>query len=212
MRKLTRIIAVLALIIATAVPATAQFRIGPRVGIAVNKLHFNKEVFDTNNRTGFTGGLEAEFMIPGLGLGVDASLMYVRRSAEMEFEATSDDAGGNFVTATSVRNLDYLDIPVYLKWKFGLPVVGSIVKPYVFTGPDFAFLLSSKHIVANIESGKCDVSWNFGLGVELFSHLQVGASYGIGMNKAAKATGLVSNASSISGKTRCWTVTAAYLF
>lgn len=206
MRKAIRIIAVLAVLIAGIVPASAQFRIGPRVGIAVNKLNFNKDVFDTNNRTGFTGGVEAEFMLPVLGLGVDASLMYVRRSAE------TDVLNENNTTVTANRNIDYLDIPVYLKWKIGVPLIGSVVKPYVFTGPDFAFLLSSKNIFPGIESSKCDVSWNFGVGVELLKHVQVGASYGIGMNKAAKATGVVGNAASIDGKTRCWTITAAYLF
>ena len=47
-----------------------------------------------------------------------------------------------------------------------------------------------------------------GGGVELFSHLQVAATYGWGLSKSS------SNDSGVAlyGKNRCWTVTAAYLF
>lgn len=210
MKKLTRIIAVVALCLGTALTATAQFKIGPRVGIAVNKLHFNKEVFDTNNRTGFTGGLEAEFTVPVVGVGIDASVMYVRRTASMDVVVS--DSPSTQSTHTLTRNLDYIDVPVYLKWKMGFPIISKVVKPYLFTGPDFAFLTSSKNLIGDVESGKCDISWNFGLGVEVLNHLQIGAGYGFGINKAAKLTGVNSNAQSIEGKSRCWTVTAAYLF
>ena len=36
----------------TAVPANAQFRIGPKVGINVNSLHFNDKTFDSDNQIG----------------------------------------------------------------------------------------------------------------------------------------------------------------
>ncbi len=191
--------AVLALV--SVVPAQAGFRFGPRVGLEVNKLHFNEDLFTSDNRAGFTGGLQ--FEVSGLfGFGVDASVMYVRRSAE--FMSQNED-----VTA---KNRDYIDIPINVKYKFSLPLVSKVLAPYVFTGPDFAFLTSGTGINEAWKSKKVDVAWNFGLGVELVSHLQVSASYGIGISKAAEMIGVTGGKQDIDGKNRYWTVTAAWLF
>ena len=191
--------AVLALV--SVVPAQAGFRFGPRVGLEVNKLHFNEDLFTSDNRAGFTGGLQ--FEVSGLfGFGVDASVMYVRRSAE--FMSQNED-----VTA---KNRDYIDIPINVKYKFSLPLVTKVLAPYVFTGPDFAFLTSGTGINEAWKSKKVDVAWNFGLGVELVSHLQVSASYGIGISKAAEMIGVTGGKQDIDGKNRYWTVTAAWLF
>lgn len=191
--------AVLALV--SVVPAQAGFRFGPRVGLEVNKLHFNEDLFTSDNRAGFTGGLQ--FEVSGLfGFGVDASVMYVRRSAE--FMSQNED-----VTA---KNRDYIDIPINIKYKFSLPLVSKVLAPYVFTGPDFAFLTSGTGINEAWKSKKVDVAWNFGLGVELVSHLQVSASYGIGISKAAEMIGVTGGKQDIDGKNRYWTVTAAWLF
>ena len=205
--------AVLALALAAVVPAQAQFRIGPRVGVAVNKFSFNKELLNSDNRAGFTGGLMVEFTVPIVGIGLDASVMYARRSLSHTVTALDNEgiADGN---TTISKHLDYIDIPVNLKYKLGLPVLSKIVKPYFTTGPDFAFLVSGKNIYKNfiLKGRSCDISWNFGFGLELLNHLQVGANYGFGINKAIKNTGIASNVQPIEGKSRCWTITAAYLF
>lgn len=125
---------VLALAVAVVMPAMAQFKIGPRVGINVNSLHFNKEIFQDDNRTGFNAGIQAEFTIPMVGLGFDASVMYVKRNA-----AYMSSLQGQSNPEVKLHS-DYIEIPVNLKYKIGLPVVGSIITPYIFTGPSFAFL------------------------------------------------------------------------
>ena len=53
------------------------------------------------------------------------------------------------------------------------------------------------------------MAWNFGVGVQLFQHLQIGASYVLGITKAVK---YVQDAAGIDGKNNYWTVTAAWLF
>ena len=209
MKKIYRLIIVLTLLVGCALTSNAQFSIGPRVGIAVNKLRFNEGLFDSDNQAGFTGGLEAEFMIPAVNLGVDLSVLYVRRNSQFMAQYETTDA--NTQEVVKAKN-DYIDIPLYLKWKIGLPLVGKIVTPYVFTGPDFAFLTSKTAINEAWNNKKVDVAWNFGLGVQLFSHLQVGASYGIGMSKAAEKVGVTGGQQEIQGKNRYWTVTAAWLF
>ena len=70
-------VALVMMVGASSVPAQAQFKIGPRVGLTVNDLHFNKDVVDSDNQTGWTAGLTTEFTIPVVGLGFDLSAMYV---------------------------------------------------------------------------------------------------------------------------------------
>lgn len=197
-------LAALALALAVILPAAAQFSIGPRLGVCVNKFHFDESTFNEDNRAGFTGGLEAELMIPAINLGVDVSAMYVHRSATLP--ATLNDAKN-----MDVKN-DYIEIPVYLKWKIGLPVVGKFVAPYIFTGPSFAFLASKKDISEFAESKKSDIAWNIGIGIQLVKHLQIGASYGLGITKAVQYVKKDFQGADIEGKNRYWTVTAAWLF
>lgn len=185
-------------------PATAQFKVGPRIGVNVNELHFDESVFDSENRAGFTGGIMAEFTVPIIGVGLDASVMYVRRDARFISDIFEKKA------ANSHR--DYIAIPVNLKYKLSLPAIQKIVAPFITTGPEFAFLTSRRAINDALKNKKTDISWNFGIGVELASHLQIAASYGLGLNKVVDFTVPGVNTVDIKGKNRYWTITAAWLF
>ncbi len=186
----------LLLTLAIVLPAAAQFSIGPRVGVNMSSLKFDQDAFNTENQVGFTGGIQAELMIPLVNFGVDLSVMYVHRTSELEGEKI---------------NNDYIEIPLNLKYKFGLPVIGKIVSPYIFTGPCFAFRTSKDAIEEAINDKKSDISWNFGFGLQLFKKLQIGASYGLGLTKAVEFVSDHQGAG-IEGKNNCWTVTAAWLF
>lgn len=201
LKRLSAVLVALAIML----PAAAQFSIGPRLGVNLNKFHFSQDDFTKDNRAGFTGGIEMELMIPMLNLGFDLSAMYVHRSGQTK---DSTDPQGAVTNISS----DYIDIPLNLKYKIGLPLVGKIISPYIFTGPSFAFLTSKKAITEFWQSKKCDVSWNFGIGLQLFTHLQVGASYGLGMTKAVQFVSKDHQSANIEGKNRYWTVTAAWLF
>lgn len=119
------------------------------------------------------------------------------------------EADGTEMVKTSGKN--FFQIPINVKWKIGLPVVGKFLSPYIFTGPDFAFKLGGSDDVFKTKTFQC--AWNIGLGVELLRHVQVGASYGFGMNTVLKQVTPINNTSNdIKGKNNYWTVTAAYLF
>ena len=120
-------------------PAEAQFKLGIRAGANMSSLKFNKEV-KSSNVAGFTGGVMAEFIIPGLGFGLDGAVMYTRRGSELKFSDIVDAAGNVIGSNKSTTKLDYIEIPVNLKYKLGLP----LVKPYIFAGPSFAFLVGDK--------------------------------------------------------------------
>ena len=84
MKTFKRFFVLTLLAVAMALPASAQFRWGPKVGIEVNKMHFNKELGNSDNQTGFTGGLMAEIQVPIIGICVDGSVMYARRNVKLE--------------------------------------------------------------------------------------------------------------------------------
>lgn len=200
MKKITIVFTLLVLSMISAVSASAQLRFGLKAGVAINSLHFNENAFSADNQAGFTGGAMLEFTAPVVGIGMDLSLMYVRRNAE-------------FMQRNEIyrENRDYIDIPLNLKWKMNLPLVNKIVRPMLFTGPSFSFLTTRRSAEEAWRNRKFDTAWNFGFGAELFSHVQVAASYGLGLTKTLKSIG-VTGTSNIEGHNRYWTVTAAYLF
>lgn len=193
------VIAVIAAV-GAALPAQAQLRFGLKAGVAVNSLHFNESTFDAENRAGFTGGAMLEFTVPVTGIGLDASVMYVRRnSAWMTEQGIARD------------NRDYIDVPVNFKWRISVPLINKIVRPFVTTGPSFSFL-TSKKVNDVVKNRTFDTAWNFGFGLELFQKVQVGASYGLGLTKAIKAVGGDYEDGGVSGRNRYWTITAAWMF
>lgn len=179
--------------------ADAQFRWGLKAGMTINSLHFDKSSFDDSNRTGWTAGVTTEFTIPVIGLGFDLSALYVRRNAKF--------ADGEELYSA---NRSYIEIPLNIKYKLSIPAVSSIIKPYVATGPSVSVLTSRKTVSNLYHNRGLDWAWNFGFGVELFKHLQVGANYGLGINKAMRAIG--TDAQGFEAKNRSWTIAAAYYF
>ncbi len=194
-------------VLLSSTPADAQIKFGIKAGANFNSLKFNQDLFNDDNRAGFNGGVMLEFTMPIIGVGMDASVMYVHRSGE---DFTDYDEAGNEISTSTGR--DYIDIPLNLKYKLSLPGIGSLVKPFVTTGPSFAFLVSKKNINEFIKNKSCDIAWNFGFGIELFSHVQVAASYGLGLTNTLEYVGIGNNNETIEGKNRYWTVTAAYMF
>ena len=208
MKKTTRFFAVVMVAVAAivaAVPSQAQFKFGLKAGAAINSLKFSnseelKSSFSKDNRAGFVGGAMIEFSVPVIGLGFDLSALYVHR----ETKSVDEDFD-------NIKR-DYIDIPINLKYKLSIPVINKVVKPFVTTGPSFAFLTSKKAIEDAYKNKSVDIAWNFGFGLELLSHVQVAASYGLGLTNTLKAVGVTDNSEKINGKNRYWTVTAAYLF
>ncbi len=197
--KLTKLFAVAAVAVMSIMltpNVDAQFRWGVKAGMNINSMHFSKEAFDSSNRTGWTAGVTAEFTVPVIGIGADLSAMFVRRTGKLDKDIS--------------YNRSYIEIPLNLKYKLSIPAISSIIKPYVTTGPSVSVLTSKKTIDQLYHNRGLDWAWNFGLGVELIKHVQVGASYGLGINKAMRTLG--TDAQEIGAKNRSWTITAAYLF
>lgn len=194
-------VALLMIVGASSLPTHAQFKIGPRVGLTVNDLHFNKDVVDSDNQTGWTAGLTTEFTIPVVGLGFDLSAMYVRRNAKFLYENNLEK-----------NDRDYIEIPLNLKYKLSLPLISKVLIPYVAAGPSVSFLTSKRHLDEAYKNKSVDWAFNVGFGIQLLSHLDVNARYGFGMTKAVKAVTSMNQNAGIDAKNRYWTISLAYLF
>ena len=187
--------------------ANAQFRFGIKAGMNLKKIHFsdvNKNL-QPDNSCGWNAGVMAEFTVPIVGLCFDASLLYSRMN-----NAISDDVEGAAKDVTDsdmTYGKNFLEIPINIKYKFQIPVVASIIKPYLFTGPSFAFKLDK-----SIMDKTFQAAWNVGVGLELFRHLQIAGSYGFGMNNVAKEVFNEANVETLKAKNNYWTISAAYLF
>ncbi len=177
-----------------ALPAQAQFSWGVKGGANISSLHFSDlpETFSKSNITGFHIGPTIELIAPVVGLGFDASILYSQTGVEMGKQ--------------KIKN-DYLDIPVNLKWKFGLPSL----KVYLAAGPYVGFRLGGAKvwevISDQISSKSFSAGLDFGAGVELFRHLQVGVNYQLGLTENYSMKNL-----NIGGKNRGWQLSAAILF
>ena len=175
-----------------AMPAQAQIHFGVKGGLNLSKASFSNvsENFKKDNFSGFFIGPMAEFNIPVVGLGVDASLLFAQRGIKI-----SD--GGEEATVKQ----NGLDIPVNLKYNIGL---GSLLGLYVAAGPDFYFDFEK---TSKVDKKKAEVGINVGAGVKLLNHLQVGANYNMPLGKTASFEDVEG-----SYKTKTWQVSVAYIF
>ncbi len=202
MRSYKKIIVLLAVILCGIGMANAQVRFGVKAGLNINSLHLKNlgDNFKDDNKCGYTIGVMTEFKVPIVGLGFDLSAMYTRMNSEIDSKSTERVA----------YNKNFLEIPLNLKYRLGLPIIGSVFTPYIFTGPSFAFKLD-KNMADAIKTKTCQTAWNVGLGFELVKHLQIQGSYGFGMNNIISDK-IGVNAVTSKVKNNYWTVTAAYLF
>ena len=192
----------------------AQFRLGVKAGANISHVSFDRDIFSTDNLGNFTGGVMAEFTVPIIGLGLDASVMYAGKGYK-SYSTLTDNSGNPAGNIDEKVRMHYIDIPVNLKWKFGLPMA----KIFLTAGPGFNFLLNKNfktetkgesipdtYLDRALKDKKFDLSINVGGGVELFSHLQVAVQYGWGLTNSLKSY------STGKGKNRNLQITAAYLF
>ncbi len=193
MKKVTGLVLII-LMAFIAVPAKSQLKFGVKGGLNISSVHLNSDILKADNVTGFQIGPMIETTIPLIGVGLDAAILYSQKGMDVKSETG---------TSTNVKT-DYIDVPVNLKWKFGLP----IIKGYLAAGPYIGFRVGGDKFweIPGSVVGQVKAK-NFSAGVELISHLQVGINYGLGLTDNYSAEKYDLNA-----KNRGWSVTAAILF
>ena len=198
-----KILFVVALLAATMTVQAQGLKFGIKGGLNLTKMTFSKDVYSSDNQAGFYLGPTLKLSLP-LGFCVDAAALYDQRSAKVESDNLTgvQGAGDEKIKQKSIQ------IPINARYNIGL---GSEAGIYLAVGPQFGFPVGDK--VYNTKVGEytlksSNLSFNFGAGVYLLDHLEVGFSY----NLAAGKSGDFKDHSDIDTHNNAWQIGAAIYF
>lgn len=205
MMRFKQLLCALALLLCAA-GANAQFRYGPIAGVDISSLKFKQDLFSVDQSVGFSAGVMSEMMFPGIGFGFNVGLLYEQRGATLNLGERKIWASEGYGKERTY--LHYINIPLHLRFKWTrMDGFEDYLAPFVFGGPDFGFLAGHNKIEALDYAGG-EVGLTCGLGLELWKHWQVSASYTWGMTYALKTAQLTN----LSAQNRTWNVRVCYLF
>lgn len=198
-----KILFVVALLAATMTVQAQGLKFGIKGGLNLTKMTFSKDVYSSDNQAGFYLGPTLKLSLP-LGFCVDAAALFDQRSAKVESDNLTgvQGAGDEKIKQKSIQ------IPINARYNIGL---GSEAGIYLAVGPQFGFPVGDK--VYNTKVGEytlksSNLSFNFGAGVYLLDHLEVGFSY----NLAAGKSGEFKNGGDIDTHNNAWQIGAAIYF
>lgn len=198
-----KILFVVALLASTMTVQAQGLKFGIKGGLNLTKMTFSKDVYSSDNQAGFYLGPTLKLSLP-LGFCVDAAALYDQRSAKVESDNLTgvQGAGDEKIKQKSIQ------IPINARYNIGL---GSEAGIYLAVGPQFGFPVGDK--VYNTKVGEytlksSNLSFNFGAGVYLLDHLEVGFSY----NLAAGKSGEFKNGGDIDTHNNAWQIGAAIYF
>ena len=190
-----------------AVPAQAQLKFGVKGGVNLVGSPSDIESIEglvASGTTGFFVGPMAKVSIPVIGLGVEADVLYSR---------TGSKIGGEEINKNSI------EIPVYLRYDFSLPILNNIAVPFLAAGPQFGYTFGSNDELTDwgkYEYKKSNMSLNLGVGAIVLSKIQLHLNYNIALGKTSELTGVsgvIDGATkAVDSKTNTWQISAAYLF
>lgn len=186
--------------------ANAQFKIGIKGEVGVNKLSTNyKEMFSTENMNDFKVGPAFEFMLPITDFGIEGAILYSNEKMKIK----DFNSNNLFDEVTS----HYLDIPVNLKYKIGLfsPIkLFAAAGPYAnirLSGDDFRYEV----IKDQVEAKKFQAGINVGVGAEIINKIQLGVNYRIKLTDDYSVTE-PDYKDAFNNKDGLWSITAAFFF
>lgn len=192
----------------TAAKASAESRWGIVAGANVNSFPGYQrgiyKLYNADNTVGGSLGVNGEIFFPGIGMGVDGSLIYNFTQAKLHLgdQPLWEEAGVEKAT------MHVLEIPINIKYRYiNLNGIENKVYPFVFAGPNLNILLGHN------DGGYLDYSSVYlglhcGLGVELMRKVQIAVSHEWGISQAFKTKVLEDNAH----KLRTWHIRATYFF
>ena len=198
MRKMKCIWVLMALLVAFT--TGAQVRFGAKGGVNIANAKFNKDVFNSENITGFHIGPTLEAALGQGGLGLDLAVLFSQKG---------------FGTEDKTIKNTFIDIPLNLKFKFGIPVIN----PFLALGPYIDFRIagdkvwdvSFRDINQQVKTKDFGAGVNFSAGAELFNRLQLGVTYGLALTDNYESFE-ASRLSSYTGKSHNWSVSAVFFF
>ena len=157
--------------------AAGPFKFGVTAGMNITKGEVSSDEANWNgwskdSESGWFAGFQFKATIPVVGLGLDASLVYSRENVKIEEGET--------------EHLDYLAVPLHLRYDLELPAISYAFVPFIFTGPqagiamtklDKTYRTLDEHFETNITNKDLVWRYDLGFGVILLNHLQAAYSY-----------------------------------
>lgn len=201
------------MVLVAALTMTAQaqrVQFGVKGGLNLTKMSVSKDVIKSDNQAGFYIGPTLKIALP-LSFSVDVAALYDQRSAKVALDDNSQPVllgeGAMNVGDEKIKQKS-IQIPVNARYNIG---IGSEAGIYLAVGPQFGFPVGDK--VYNTKLGEytlksSNLSFNFGAGVYLLDHLEIGFSY----NLAAGKSGEFKNAGDIDTHNNAWQIGAAIYF
>lgn len=205
-----KIVSLVLLLTAMTLSLQAQgVKFGLKGGLNISKMSLNKDVIKSDNQTGFYVGPTVKISLP-LSFGLDIAALYDWRSADVETGTSVASGSSQTTPATGTEKITQktLSIPVNLRYNIGL---GGSAGIYLAAGPQFGFPVGDK--VYNTKVGEyrlkdANLSINFGAGVYLLKHLEIGFTY----NLAAGKSGEFSGWNDVDTHNNAWQIGAAIYF
>ncbi|MGM9803344.1 MAG: outer membrane beta-barrel protein [Muribaculaceae bacterium] len=208
-RKLISIMIVLASVLMSG-NVNAESRWGVVAGANINEFPaFQKGVYklyDADRTVGGTIGINGEMFFPGIGMGVDASLLYNFTQAKLHLgeQPLWSQQGVDVEKMT----MHVLEIPFNLKYRYiNMNGFENKLYPFVFAGPNINIMLGNSD-GGNMKYSSTVLGLHVGFGVELMRKFQISASHEWGVSQMFKTKLLDDNAH----KMRTWHIRATYFF
>ena len=178
------VLAIIVAFITITTTSYSQIRLGLRGEVGLNKASFSKDAIEVENLNSFKLGPTVEVMLPAMNFGVEASVLYNNDRMDVAQLASGENNAREEISITN----HYIDIPVNLKYKFGLllPVKIYAAGPYArihVGGDDIKF----SNVTDDIKAKAFEAGVNLGLGLEVFSRLAVGLNYGMRLTDNSSA-------------------------
>ena len=189
MIKHIKSILVIVMLVATlCAQAQPQRRWGITVGGNYNEIHFKQsDIFQSDRMFGPSVGITGDMMIPGIGFGVDGSILYTMRQGKVHFGDKL--AWSSLGIENQTVCLHYIDVPLNLKFRYSnLGGLESTLMPFIYAGPTFSFLAGHNKVDDALKYTTVNVLLHAGIGVELFNKVQLsgGFSFSVGQNLRTK--------------------------
>ncbi len=185
-------VGIIALVVMLSASAQAQVGFGITGGVNFANIGGADVTTSPQSLTGFTGGIYLDLDIPFL-LSIQPEVLYsmkgYKQSGTITILSTS-------YSMSATANLNYLEIPVLIKYSFPVPVL----KPSLFVGPSMGILLSAKSKVdvtgqptqeSDIKSSTTSTDWGLVVGASAnILVVNVSARYTLGLTSLDKQNGL----------------------
>lgn len=172
--------AFVAVMLMLALQAQAQVKFGVKGGLNITTMKFSCHVLDKSNSEGYYIGPTMKFVLPVIGIGVDASAIFSQRSSKFVAEQGNEQIITDKEETLTQR---VISVPVNLRYEVGLGDAASI---YFYAGPQASFNVGGNIRDINWHWNDTDFSVNVGLGVMLSAHLQINTNYNIGLGKTGE--------------------------